>query len=404
MKSIKRLSLGLALMMLFAACSPAQAPATETVTETAATEAITEAAATKAAVTEAATTPAGDLPVLNVSYIFTNHQTALFVAASAGDKVVTDQSGFYLKEEIPKERYTLMNGTEPVGTVNLVIAKSGSETTTMLAQGHVDLSIASNTAFITARDQGTMVKILAPVHTEGIGLVTAKDSSLNNWEDFTAYVEEKTEPVTVGYHSPTSAPLILFESALTDAGISYTKNPAELDKEVLLVDLKGTSNLIPALTSHQVEAWVGPSPYPELAQTQDVGKTILDMRNMPPEGKWYDFPCCVVGGADKAIAEKEAMVKGFIGAIYNAGLYADAHPEEAAVITANFIGIEEDAAKLSTIHYTTDPSENWNEGMKLTLQALKDTDSITGEMKDMTYEEFMNAMYDFRFIDELPKQ
>ena len=41
--------------------------------------------------------------------------------------------------------------------------------------------------------------------------------------------------------------------------------------------------------------------------------------------------------------------------------------------------------------------------MKLTLQALKDTDSITGEMKEMTYEEFMKSMYDFRFIDALQK-
>lgn len=401
MKLKKSLAILLAVMMLAVGCTTSQSPATEA--PAAATEATTTTEAGTTESSDAVAENTEDLPELNVSYIFTNHQTALFVAASAGEKVVTEKSGYYLKEEIPKERYVLMDGVKPVSRVNLIIAKSGSETTTMLAQGHVDLSIASNTAFITARDQGTMVKILAPVHTEGIGLVTATDSALNNWDDFLAHVEAQNEPVTVGYHSPTSAPLILFESALTDANISYTQNPSELDKEVLLVDLKGTSNLIPALTSNQVEAWVGPSPYPELAQTQGVGKTILDMRNMPPEGKWYDFPCCVVGGADKAIVEKEASVQGFIAAMYNAALYADAHPEEAAMITADFIGIEEDAAKLSTIHYTTDPSENWNDGMKLTLQALKDTDSITGEMKEMTYEEFMKSMYDFRFIDALQK-
>ena len=342
-----------------------------------------------------------ELGTLKVSYIFTNHQTPLMVAAELGDKITNEENSVYLEEITPKEKYVLKDGEKEIVNVELVSVESGSETTTMLAQNHVDLSLASNTAFITARDQGTPVKILSPVHTEGIGLVAPKDSELENWDDFKNKLEESEEPLKVGYHSPTSAPIMLFEGALKDAGISYTKNPAEVDKKILLVDLKGTNNLIPALTSNQVDAWVGPSPYPELAQTEGVGKVILNMRDIPPEGKWHDFPCCVVAATEKSISENESEIEGFMKLIANAADYSDKNSEEAAKITSEFIGIDEEAAKLSSIKYTTDPSENWLENMDLTYQTLKETDSITEKFKDMSYEDFTKDMYEFKFINKI---
>ncbi len=347
------------------------------------------------------TEKSGDLETLKVSYIFTNHQTPLMVAAQLGDKITTDDSKVYLEEVVPKEKFILKDGDKDIANVELVVAKSGSETTTMLAQKHVDISMASNTAFVTARDQGTPVKILAPVHTEGIGFVVPKDSELQSWDDMIAKIGEKEEPLKVGYHSPTSAPIMLLEGALEDAGISYTKNPSEIDKDILLVDLKGTNNLIPALTSSQVDAWVGPSPYPELAQTEGVGKIILDMKDVPPEGKWHDFPCCVVASREDVIEEKEPVVQEFVELIANAASYAEENHEEAAVVTSDFIGIDEEAAKISKIKYTADPSEQWVNNMEVTFQTLKDTNSIEQKFKDMPYEDFAKEMYEFKFIDKV---
>ncbi|NLL17942.1 MAG: ABC transporter substrate-binding protein [Clostridia bacterium] len=293
-----------------------------------------------------------------------------------------------------------MENDEPIANVELVVNKSGSETMTMLAQGHIDLGLASNTAFITSRDQGNLVKILCPVHTEGIGLVGASDSPINQWEDFVAQVKAGNRQLSVGYHSPTSAPLILFEAALQDAGINYTKDPADVNTPVLLVDLKGTSNLLPALTSKQVDAWVGPSPYPELAVTEGAGKIILDMKHMEPEGKWYDFPCCVLGTTEKFIEEYSSEVGKLVELIAIATEYCESHPEEAAAVTAEFTGVSLDAAKMSTIKYTAEPSEAWVNNMGLTFDTLKETESLSKDLADKDFETAKAEIFDFSFIQK----
>lgn len=336
------------------------------------------------------------LPEFKIGYIYTNHQTPLMLAAYKGEEL--KEQGIYLKEVIPKQKYILMENNEPIANIELVVNKSGSETMTMLAQGHLDLGLASNTAFITSRDQGNPVKILCPIHAEGIGLVGSADSSINSWADFVAQVKEGKKQLAVGYHSPTSAPLILFEAALREAGIPYTKDPADMNTPVLLVDLKGTNNLLPALTSKQVDAWVGPSPYPELAVTEGVGKIILDMKHLEPEGKWYDFPCCVLGTTEKLIAEYPAEVGKIVDLIAVATEYCELHPEEAAQVTAEFTGVSLEAAKMSTIKYTAEPTEAWVNNMELTFDALKETDSLSKDLAGKDFEAAKADIFEFSFI------
>ncbi|AOY78014.1 ABC transporter substrate-binding protein [Clostridium formicaceticum] len=340
-----------------------------------------------------------DIPSLKVGYIFTNHQTPLMVAASKGEAF--KEEGIYLKEIINREKYVLMREETPVANLDIIVNKNGAETITMMTQGHIDLALASSAAFISAVDQGAEVKMLCPVHTEGIGLVMAKDVEVNNWEEFAKLAKDSEEPIKVGYHSPTSAPLILFEAAIREAGLSYTKNPEDLSVNIMLVDLKGTNNLIPALTSKQVDAWVGPSPYPELAVTENVGKVILDMKHMPPEGKWYDFPCCVAGATQKAIDEYPEAVEYFTKLMTVAANYADEHSDDAAKITSEFTGVPIEAARMSAIKYTTNPSETWITNLGLVYETLKNADSFNGRFSDKAYEEIHDDIFEFVFINKI---
>ena len=338
-----------------------------------------------------------ETPTFKIGYIYTNHQTPLMMAAAKGDSFM--EQGIYLKEVISKEKYVLMEDEKPIANLELVVNKSGSETMTMLAQGHCDIGLASNTAFITSKDQGNDVKILAPVHTEGIGLVVGVDSGIEGWENFVNAVESGDKPYTVGYHSPTSAPLILFEAALQEAGISYSKNPEDVDASIMLMDLKGTGNLIPAMTSGQVQAWVGPSPYPELAVTEKVGKIALDMKHLPPEGQWYDFPCCVIGTTDRVALENSYEMEKIVELISKSADYCNEHMDEAAQVTSDFTGVSLDAAKLSTIKYTANPSEEWINNMGLTYNTLKDTGKISNQLMEDDFEEAKDKIFDFSFIE-----
>ncbi|MEN1760561.1 ABC transporter substrate-binding protein [Anoxynatronum sibiricum] len=337
-----------------------------------------------------------EIPDLKVAYVFTNHQTPLMVAASRAEAFEAD--GTWLKTVIEREQYVLMEGDAPIANIDLIVNKNGSETMTMMTQGHVDLALASSAAFISAVDKGAELKMLCPVHTEGIGLVMAQDADVDNWEAFAAMTREADAPVMVGYHSPTSAPVILFAAALDDAGLSYTKNPDDVTADILLVDLKGTNNLLPALTSKQVEAWVGPSPYPELAVTEGVGKMVLDLREMPPAGKWHDFPCCVAGATQETIDNHGEAVEAFTRLLTVAADYAANHPEEAAQITSDFTGVSLEAARMSAIKYTTNPSETWVTNLGLVYDVLHESDSLNEQFADKTYEETHDDIFNFSFI------
>ncbi|WP_432408158.1 ABC transporter substrate-binding protein [Wukongibacter sp. M2B1] len=347
---------------------------------------------------EKPTNSKAEIPNLKVGYIFTNHQTPLMVAAEKGEEF--KENGVYLKEVVERQKYTLMKNDETMANIELVVTKSGSETMTMMGQGHIDMGLASSAACITAIDKGTKIKILNPVHTEGIGLVVGKESPINNWEDFKKSVKEGDLPFKVGYHSPTSAPVILFEAALNDSGLTGTYNPEDMNADILFVDLKGTSNLIPALTSKQVDAWVGPSPYPELSVTEDIGKIVLDMKHLPPEGKWYDFPCCVASATEEVIEKNPEIVEAFSKVLTIAADYSENHKEEAAKITAEFTGVSEEAAKMATIKYTTNPSETWVENVGLIVDALRKANKLSDAFVDEEYENIKEKIYDFSFVNK----
>lgn len=343
-----------------------------------------------------------EIPTLKIGYVYTNHQTPLMMAAHMKDSFKS--KGLYLDEIIAKEKYTLIENEVPIANIELVVNKNGSETMTMMAQGHIDLALASNTAFITSRDQGNPVKILAPVHTEGIGLVVPSDSKINNWDDFSEAVKTGDKPFTVGYHSPTSAPLILLEAALKEAGITYSKNPEDINVNITLMDLKGTGNLIPAMTSGQVGAWVGPSPFPELALTENVGKIALDMKNLPPEGKWHDFPCCVIGTTEDIAKKNNHEVEKIVQLLTMSADYCSEHMDEAAEVTSEFTGVSIEAARLSTIKYTTNPTEEWIANMGLTYDTLKTTDNLSNELKSDSFEKAQSKLFDFSFIEKINNQ
>jgi NitT/TauT family transport system substrate-binding protein len=66
-------------------------------------------------------------------------------------------------------------------------------------------------------------------------------------------IKASATPFKIGYHSPTSAPRVVFEGALHKACFKISGNPNDVDGDILMVDLKSTANLIPALLSRQVD-------------------------------------------------------------------------------------------------------------------------------------------------------
>lgn len=339
---------------------------------------------------------AKEVPTLKISYIFGNHQTPFVAAMYKGDEL--KELGYYLKEVVPKEKYELYAGDKKIANLDVIVAKSGSETATLFAQGHLDIGLASVTAMLTAIDCGTPIKIMSPIQTEGMSVVFPKDSQVRDWNSFVKYVKDSAAPVKIGYHSPTSAPKIVLEAALHEAGLKITGDANDNSADIMLVDLKETSNLIPALTSKQVDGWVGPAPYPAVAEEQGIGQIAFELRDAPPEGKWYDTPCCVVAVRDQIIADNEPEVKAFVEMIGKYSEWCNENKDEAAKITADWMGLSEKAARESVITYTTNPSDTWKESIGVYMTTLNRMNKFEGELKNKELKDVENLLFDFRFV------
>jgi len=338
------------------------------------------------------------IPVLNVGYIFTTHHSP-FIAAMAKNEEFKE-FGVYLRPVVDKLKYELMDGDKPLALFNVIVNKSGSETTTMFAQGNMDMALASGTAIMAGIDQGTPMKILCPTHVDGMGLVFPPKSTLKGWDQIAEFIKASAQPVKIGYHSPTSAPRIIIEGALLQAGFKVTQDANQQDADVLLVDLKETSNFIPALTSGQIDAWVGPAPHPEVSELKNVGHIALDLRDLPPTGAWHNFPCCVMAARDAVIAEHPEVVGKTVELLTKSGQWCNEHKTEEGKIINAWTGAPAEAVEKSTIIYTTAATENWMRGQSTYLDILNGMNKFRGDLKGKSLSEVQDKLFDLRFLNE----
>jgi NitT/TauT family transport system substrate-binding protein len=337
-----------------------------------------------------------DFPRLNVGYIFTTHHTPFLMAMANNEEFKS--SGIWLKPLIEKEKYDLVKDGKTIARLNIIVSKNGSETATLFAQKRLDIGISSITAMMTGIDRGTDIKVLAPMHVDGLGLVFPEDSKINGWEDLLFHIKSLKRPLKLGYHSPTSAPRIVIEGALSEAGLSVSSNPNDFNADVLLVNLKTTSNLIPALAGKQVDCWVGPAPYPEVAEVKNMGHIALDLSDLPPEGKWKNFPCCAVGARSEIISKYPEVMKSFISLIHESAKWSNENRGEMSELAGNWLGLPAEAVKKSTIVFTTDPSENWLRGVGIYMDTLNKTGKFSNSFKDKELSQVEKELFDFRFV------
>jgi len=338
---------------------------------------------------------AAELPRVSLGYIFTTHQQPIMVAMAKGEAF--EPLGTYLKPVVEKERYDLIADGAPVARLTIVVTKSGSEMATLFAQNHLNIGLGSLPAMMSSIDGGTPIKVLCPVHTEGMGFVVASDSPVKDWDSLLAAIRGGSKPYRIGYHSPTSAPKIVLEGALLEAGLKLTQDGADLSANVLLVDLKSTGNLAPALTSGQVDAWVGPDPFPAVAEVRKTGRIVFDLRELPPAGRWSSFPCCVAAARTDFLADHPEVARAVVKLLTAASEWSNTNPQEAGLIGARWIGIPEEATEHSTIAYGTEPSDSWLKGAGVYLDVLNGMNSFKGSLKGKTLEEAVPLVFDFSF-------
>ncbi len=338
-----------------------------------------------------------EVPVINMAWDFDLHASVMLVASARGEEF--KDSGIWLKPIIEKEQYELYKEGEKLALINTIVTKGSSESAVMLGQKRLDCALNSVTGMLSAKDQGTDVEVLCPVHVDGIGLVFPHGTELNNWEEVSQYILDSETPVRIGYHSPVSAPRIVLETALKQADIKVTENPNDFDADVLLVDLKGAKNLLPAFSGDQVDAWVAPSHYPEAAEAEGIGSIALKLNEFPPEGQWYDFPCCVFAGRADVISEYPEVFEALVDLFTYSAEWINSNRDEASMILSEIIGVSKEAVDAASIVFTTQVSDKWKEGVGIYFDLLDELEKFDGGLKGGKLEDIEDEFYNFKYIN-----
>lgn len=336
-----------------------------------------------------------EVPTLNVSWGQELHTGIMNIPIKNSENFKNEKTHL---NPITDSQFELIKDGKKIALFNFVPTKGGSEVATLMGQKHLDAAFTSNTAILTGVDQGTDMKILSPIQSDGVSLVFSPDNDFYGWDAVKKYINDSKVPVKIGYHSPISGPRIVIESVLKKEGFNVTEDPADSKADVLLVDLKGITNLLPSLASKQVDAWVGPSHNPEAAEEKGVGKIVLNLKDFPPKGQWEDFPCCVFASRTEIIEKYPEVMEAFTSVVQHTCDYSNENKDVVAKTLAEVVGVSEDTIKKSTIKYTTNPSEKWQEGIGVYANAIKDMGKFTGELKDKSYDEIKQKVFDFQFV------
>ena len=310
-----------------------------------------------------------------------------------------ENNEIYLRP-ISNQQLELVKDGQVIAIFEFTLVKGASESVTLMTQGHMDIAFGSSTAYMTAADQGLDVRILCPVQSGGVSIVADIDAEYDTFEELVEYAKNTEKPILAGYHSAVSSPRIVLEYALKDAGVKVTEDTSDFEADVVMIDLKGLSNLIPSLSSGQVELWAGPVPHPQNAEAQGIGKIIATLDELPG-GKWVDFPCCTMNVHNDVIENYPEVVEALLQATTDIHNFAQNNREETAEALAGFMGLDKEVLLNNNTTYSTQVNENYINGMKIYYEAMTEMGKFSGEFAGKDFDEIKDRVFDFSFIEKI---
>ncbi len=213
------------------------------------------------------------------------------------------------------------------------IFKAGPEEMSAFAAGDLDMGyVGEAPATVAVANHAARVQACAQVNTEGSAIVVAANSPIKK----VAQLAGKT--VAVPGHSTVQD--FLLKKALSQAGLAADK--------VKIIVLK-PPEMIGALRTGQIDAFIAWEPYPAKAQTMKVGRVLIASGRI-----WKDHPCCILAVDQRFLQARPQAVKKMVKAHVQATDFINRHPKEALKIGMKYTGMDADTVRLAmkNVNYT----------------------------------------------------
>jgi NitT/TauT family transport system substrate-binding protein len=214
------------------------------------------------------------------------------------------------------------------------IFNAGAEEMSAFASKSIDvgyLGMAPSTAGVA--NHAASVKAEALANAEGSAIVVRADSPARTVKDLAG----KTVAIP-GYASVQD---FLLRRALDAAG---------LDQKAVQIIVVKPPEMLAALETGQIDAFIAWEPHATKAVTKGIGRVLL-----PSSAIWKGHPCCVVAFEGTVAQERPAAVQAFLRAHARATAFIGASPEEAVRIGVQYTGMDERTVRtaLGNIAYRT---------------------------------------------------
>jgi NitT/TauT family transport system substrate-binding protein len=258
------------------------------------------------------------------------------------------------------------------------IFKAGPEMMSAFAAGALDMGYVGIAPATTAvANKTARVVVLAQVNTEGSAIVVNKEGKIQSIPELIGKI------AVVPGHSTVQD--FLFRRAL----FQFKTQP----EQVKIMVLK-PPEMIGALRTDQIDAFIAWEPYPAKAVTMGVGRILASSRDI-----WKDHPCCVLA-ADAGFLERHLeRAKGIVRSHVKAIDFIRQHREEAIKIGIKYTGMDEASIRLAM--------ENVNYTPVLSVEGEKEYVDFLTKLKYIKVEDvsiFVNQFMRPDFIKEMIKR
>jgi len=218
------------------------------------------------------------------------------------------------------------------------VFRAGPEIMSAFAAGALDMAYVGEAPSTTAVANGAArVVAIAQANTEGSALVVAKDGS-----KIATLADLRGKTVAVPGHSTVQD--FLLRRALAEHGIAVG--------DVNIIVIK-PPEMIAALRTGQVDAFIAWEPFPSKAGTAGVGRDLATSAEL-----WPGHPCCVLVADEAFRSGSPDRMRAVLRAHVQATAWIHEHPEEAVRIAEKYTGMDEATvrAAMRNVQYTPELS------------------------------------------------
>ncbi len=215
--------------------------------------------------------------------------------------------------------------------------KAGPELMSAFSARALDLGYVGEAPATTAvANLAARVVVLAQVNTEGSALVVRKGSAVKSVADL-----QNRGAAVPGF------------STVQDFLLRKALAQAKVDPQSVNIMVIKPPEMISALRTGQIEAFIAWQPHPAKAETMGVGQPLMDSGEI-----WKDHPCCVLACDENFLRERREEALGMVRAHLKANAFIAARPEEALAIGVKYTGMDEATVRLAMkrVKYTPELS------------------------------------------------